>query len=48
MDIIEQKLRELAEKIKQLKPEDFIGKEHLLDELDLKTKEMEKLYTDKE
>ena len=47
MNDVEQRLRNLAERVKQLKPEDLVGREHLLEKLDEKTKELETLYKDK-
>lgn len=44
MNEVELRLRNLAERIEQLKPEDLEGKEHLIDELDNKTKELEDIY----
>lgn len=44
MNEIENRLRNLAERMKNLKPEDLEGKENLVDELDNKTKELEDIY----
>ena len=44
MNEIEQRLREMAKRIEQLKPEDLEGKDHLVNELDTTTKELESLY----
>lgn len=44
MSEIEERLRKLAERMEQLTPEDLAGKEHLVDELDSKTQELESLY----
>lgn len=49
MNDIEIRLRKLAERMEQIKPEDLVGKEDLLNQLDDKTQELESLYNkDKE
>jgi TolA-binding protein len=44
MNEIERRLREMAKRIEQIKPEDLEDKEHLVNELDKKTQELESLY----
>jgi hypothetical protein len=44
MNEVELKLRQIAERIKQIKPEDLVGKESIISELDEKTKQLHSLY----